>query len=169
MNICAHPECNEEGNFPAPKDTSNLREWQYFCQQHIKEFNRQWDGLEGMSQADIYAMEIGATWDRPTWKLGTSNHHKTTFDENFANADELFNFFKQRQTEDNPHRTVPADVKEACVILSLELPSNQDELKRKYIALMKKHHPDKNQGDEQAQDFAKKINVAYQILSEWII
>ena len=40
-----------------------------------------------------------------------------------------------------------------------------DEIKKKYRQLSRIHHPDKNPGDSSAEEFIKKLNRAYEILS----
>ena len=49
----------------------------------------------------------------------------------------------------------------------LEVPRNAEksEIKKQYRAMSRKYHPDKNPGDEAASDHYKKINRAYEVLS----
>lgn len=183
MNICAWPECKEEGTFVAPKNAHDIYDRQYFCQPHIKEFNKRWNGLEGMSSDDIFSMQTKSTWNRPTQRFGIHGISARAAQFEFKNADDLFTFFKQRQQEesikkqyvfeeplskDNAEIIIPADVAEACSIFSVELPIDTAKLKKKYLSLMKKHHPDFNQGNKKHEDHVKKINVSYQIIQDYI-
>lgn len=173
---CAQRGCTEEGSFPAPRDPRDLKSRQYFCKEHIKEFNKRWNGLEGFSTNEIYTMQdyVG-TWDKPTWKMGLNSQSDTSARFQFDTADDLFNFFNARRTEsaktgasDERDMTLPPDVHEACAIFSIEPPFNNQKLKRTYLNLVKKHHPDVNQNSEEAEATLKKINVAYQILSDYL-
>lgn len=180
MVHCAWPECTEEGSFPAPRNPRDLSQRQYFCAPHIKEFNKKWDGLKGFSENEIYGMQDGtATWNRPTWNVGLKSGqygdaapNGARVKEGFADADDLYGFFKTRLArelngESLPStRHLPADVKEACVIFSIEGPLAGDVLKKRYISLVKQHHPDVNKS-ENAPEHIKRINVAYRILSDY--
>lgn len=176
-NICAWPDCTNEADFPAPKNPQDLSQRQYFCALHIKEFNKSWNGLKGMSADDIMSMQIKSTWERPTWKMGTQGISARASKFEFQKADDLHQFFKKRKEQEslggnhshqnNADGTLPPDVKESCAIFSLEPPFSPSKLKKTYLSLVKKHHPDLNQGDKKAEDHAKKINVAYKILQDF--
>lgn len=174
-HTCAHPHCELEATFPAPRDPRNISERQYFCEAHIKEFNKKWNGLQGFSEDDIHAMEDKATYNRPTWKFGIHGASARGAQLNLESADDLFAFFKARRMEEiakgraqGSGPSLPPDVKESCAVLGVEPPLNGAALKKKYLSLMKKHHPDVNQGNPQAEEMVKKINVAYQILGDYI-
>lgn len=178
MHQCAWPNCPNEGTFPAPRNPRNLSERQYFCQEHIKEFNKRWNGLSGFSENEIYQMQDGtATWQRPTWGMGLNqgvNMAGATgarVEKAFANADDLFGFFKNRIAQEKAEnlpstRHLPADVKEACAIFSIEQPLVEEMLKKRYLSLVKQHHPDVNKSAD-APEHIKRINVAYRILVDY--
>lgn len=171
-NSCAWPNCPEEGTFSAPRNPRDLSQRQYFCQPHIKEFNKRWNGLSGFSENEIYTMQDGtATWNRPTWNMGLSQAATTArIERTFASADDLFGFFQNRVAQENtrqaasPH--LPPDVKEACSIFSIEQPLEEMLLKKRYLSLVKQHHPDVNKSQD-APEHIKRINVAYRILTDF--
>ena len=43
--ICDHPDCEEAGTCRAPKDRS-LRDYYWFCQKHVAQYNKNWDFLK---------------------------------------------------------------------------------------------------------------------------
>lgn len=167
-HICAWPDCTTEGTFRAPKNPRDLNEKQYFCQAHIKEFNKRWNGLDGFSMDELFQMQSGgATWQRPTRSMGLNAAAEKAQAAPFANAKDLFDFF-QNQTPAHraapPVIILPADVKEACVVFNIDAPLPAEPLKKAYLALVKQHHPDVNKSAN-AEDFIKRINVAYKVLS----
>jgi hypothetical protein len=172
---CTHSGCKEEGTFPAPRDPRNIGERQYFCAQHIKEFNKKWNGLDGFNEDEIFSMRQTTTWDRPTWKAGVNGDSPAGKKLHFKTTQELYNFFKMRHQQQHVKssqqntKIIPPDVHEACVIFSLDTPViSLDKLKHRYFALVKQHHPDVNHGSKTAEDMVKRINVAYHILQDYV-
>ena len=51
-------------------------------------------------------------------------------------------------------------------ILDLKRDASKAEIKKKYRELSRKYHPDKNHGDQDSGEFYKKINRAYEVLSD---
>lgn len=51
-------------------------------------------------------------------------------------------------------------------ILGISKSANQEDIKNAYRKLAMKHHPDRNQGNKEAEDRFKKINEAYATLSD---
>lgn len=172
-HICAWPECSEDASFPAPRDPRNLSARQYFCQAHIKEFNKRWNGLEGFSPDEMFRMQNGgAAWDKPTRPMGLNGFGEAEPRTSpFSSAQDLFEFFQTRTAQEGvaaPRSlNLPPDVKEACVIFNIEAPLEESALKKHYLALVKQHHPDVNKS-EHAEDHIKRINVAYKILTAYV-
>ena len=50
-------------------------------------------------------------------------------------------------------------------LLEIQPNSSKQEIKKAYRRLSMKYHPDKNPGDEEAADYYKMINRAYEVLS----
>ena len=51
-------------------------------------------------------------------------------------------------------------------VLGVSKDATQDEIKRAFRQLAKKHHPDANPGDKDAEARFKEINEAYEVLSD---
>jgi curved DNA-binding protein len=58
------------------------------------------------------------------------------------------------------------DYKDYYKIIGVERTAGADEIKKAYRKLAMKYHPDRNQGNKQAEDQFKEINEAYEVLSD---
>jgi len=57
-------------------------------------------------------------------------------------------------------------VEDLYQILGVPRDASQTDIKKAYRKLAMKHHPDNNKGDEEAETTFKKINAAYEVLSD---
>ena len=69
--------CYETGKYKAPKSRSNLKNYYYFCLDHVKEYNKSWDFYKGLSVDEMeLSLRKDIVWDRPSWPLnGRSKLH----------------------------------------------------------------------------------------------
>src|SRR5512136_660317 len=58
------------------------------------------------------------------------------------------------------------DYKDYYQVLGLKKGASPEEIKRAYRKLAVKYHPDKNQGNKEAEEKFKEINEAYAVLSD---
>ena len=82
FHICMAEGCFDRGTYPAPKNRQELRSHIWFCLNHIRMFNSQWnyyDGLEG----EALELEIrrATTWERPSWKFATGQPGEDYFED----------------------------------------------------------------------------------------
>ncbi|MEZ5648145.1 MAG: J domain-containing protein [Alphaproteobacteria bacterium] len=125
-----------------------------------------------MTTAEIEAqIRHDTTWRRPRWDF--KNKQRTI---NPKLVDE-FGFF---DFADNPEEEAEAKARfqektatddvwdtaalKALKVLGLKPPVTRDFLKQHYKALVKRHHPDANGGDREAEEQLKAINQAYGFL-----
>jgi hypothetical protein len=132
--VCNNPDCNELGIYPAPKSRNNLKEYFYFCIEHVRDFNKSWNYFAGLNEEEL-EVEIrkAVTWDRPSWKFGTN-----TINQNFEKA---FKFFDEKKNRDRNH-VICKKLDNSFKILELSPDSSLKEVKTKYKLLAKKWHPD---------------------------
>ena len=99
-NICEWENCKENGNFKAPLEKDNSKNYQWLCEEHIKHFNKNWNYFEGMSQKEIENfLKSDLTWHRPTQKFGSSDNF---FNILWNNAlSDKFNLFKEDKIYNN--------------------------------------------------------------------
>ena len=133
----------------------------------MREYNRSWDSYRGMSQAEIEAdLRRDTVWQRPTWPLG-GKRQRTSDDIEIEDPFEIFGEGPapgSRPGADARMRDIPPEEREALAILDLPPEVTLEELKARYKVLVKRHHPDANGGDKQAEERLKAINRAYSTL-----
>ena len=160
-NICGWSNCKESGDFKAPLEKDNSKNYRWLCKEHIKLFNKKWDYFNGMCQNEIENfLKSDLTWHRPTQKFGSSDNF---FNILWNNAlSDKFNFFKQEKIINNlKNKKLNEKDKDAFKIMELELNANWPTIQKKFKTLVKKFHPDRNSGNKQFEDKLKKVTLAY--------
>ena len=160
-NICEWENCKEIGDFKAPIEKDNSKNYRWLCEEHIKLFNKSWNYFEGMNQNEIENfIKSDITWHRPTQKFGSSDNFFNILWNNALN--DKFNFFKQENDINNLNGTKLYEKdKDALRIMELELNASWPIIQKRFKTLVKKFHPDKNAGNKQFEDKLKKITLAY--------
>jgi len=158
--LCDIPGCALEGDYRAPKSRTNLRDYHWFCLDHVRAYNASWDYYKGMSPAQIEAhMRSDTGWQRPTWPLGRLGGGGIEDELIQGGLDMLHGAAGRRRGPPAP--PVPAELRQPLDALGLAWPVSLDDLKSRYKALAKRHHPDANGGDRGAEERLKTINLAY--------
>ena len=167
---CAWANCSAEGKFRAPKNRS-LTEYQDFCLKHIRAYNARWNFHAGLAVDEMESeIRSSITWDRPTWKIGGTipppyKYRKKILDPLGLGAGTDFDASsKKRAHEPWLYRGYTAAENIALKTLDLAAPVTVESLRRRYMALVKQHHPDTNGGSRDAERRMKIINGAYQTL-----
>ena len=165
---CDHPGCLEEGAYKAPKSRSQLRNYHYFCLQHVREYNKAWNYHKGLNEQQVEnSIRRSTTWDRPSWPFGTKHKMFESFVK--GNVTDNFDFFETDSFSRNngePNKKFNADQLDALDIMGLKPPIDIAKLKSQYKYLVKIHHPDRNGGDRKAEERLKLINEAYTTLKQ---
>lgn len=170
-HTCAWPECLEEGTFRAPMDVRDLSRYQYFCAKHIKEFNAKWDGLKGFSPDEIFTMQVGgATWNRPTWKMGVESASWTKNPTPGENTQDFYKLFGEgaRPKTQATAQVLPPEAQSALLVIDVPVPFSQLVLKNRYRQLVKANHPDTSRHKKKAEEALKQINEAYAVLKKYV-
>ncbi|MGO9817183.1 MAG: DnaJ domain-containing protein [Acidocella sp.] len=160
---CDSPGFALNGDYRAPKSRGNLREFHWFCLEHVRAYNASWDYYKGMSPGEIEAeLRADTSWQRPSWPLGQNGAASRQQE---ALEAELRNFaFGAERPHQAPRPNIPAELRDALEIFGLVWPVTLETVKAKYKTLAKQHHPDANQGSKQAEERLKNINLAYATL-----
>lgn len=120
-----------------------------------------------MSAAQIEAqLRADVSWDRPSWKVGHVGGAAFS-EEDMLDPLDLLN--ASRAERARRHRRArepktPEPLREPLSTMGLNWPVSFDEVKARYKSLARQHHPDINDGDRNAEERLKVINVAYSAL-----
>ena len=93
---CEWKNCHKKGEYKAPSSREKLREFKWFCLEHVKIYNKGWDYFKGRTSDEIYSeISNDARWHRPTWEKIKKNNFYDTHNlyldnKNDANNDSLF-------------------------------------------------------------------------------
>ena len=170
--ICEHPECNEPGKYRAPKHPDNLEEFRWFCLDHVREYNKRWNYYEGASAEDLeQEIRRSTTWDRPTWPLGAAAAFRKFVAGEYRDPFGALNGDEDMEAASGTAPPRPGSETaegKAFAIMGLAPPMTKLELKARYKQLVKKHHPDANGGDKDAEERLKIINDAYTTLKKFL-
>ncbi len=170
---CEFAGCAGFGDHPAPKTKHNVGgnnstdKYYYFCLNHVREYNKNWDYFKGMSENEIYSWQKQASLGhRPTWKhqidpnaaeAVISHRLDAMFsNEGFSTETVGVNDFSDMLLSDRDRK--------ALELFELKHPATKDVIKKQYKKLVKSYHPDVNRGSKQAEEHFKKITEAYEYL-----
>lgn len=156
---CDQQGCPHAGEYRAPRSRHELHNYYWFCLEHVRAYNASWDYYAGLSADEIEGMvRQDVTWQRPTWPLGARTSGRD------YRVRDPFGFFMDDEAEAQPKRRPETAEDEAIRILGLAWPITLVQLKARYKELVKRHHPDANGGDKQAEERFKVISQAYKTL-----
>lgn len=159
---CERPGCAGEGLYRAPKSNRQLRDYHWFCLDHVREYNKSWNFCAGMSEAEIEAMvRRDTTWERDTRPMSAWVEHE----ERLRRAAGEFSGYGYTQEPPKQNAREP-DTPEAAALrlLGLTPPVDYAAIRARYIELVKQNHPDANGGDKAAEERLKAINQALAVL-----
>lgn len=177
IQVCEWPGCLEHGEYKAPKSRDLLREYRWFCMEHIRAYNKRWNYFEGMSEEEVEAdLRRDTVWQRPSWPLGDREEGDIkgpkpgmgTFGIDPDYFVDSFGLFDEKESA-NGAQDVDAPTRKALAIFGLAMPITAEMLKGKYKELVKKHHPDTNGGTKEAEEKFKEILDAYETLRHFLV
>ena len=160
-NICEWDNCKESGDYKAPIEKDNSKNYRWLCEDHIKLFNKSWNYFDGMHQNEIEDfLKSDLTWHRPTQKFGSPDNFFNILWNNALN--DKFNFFKDEKIINSLNaRKLNEKDKDAFRIMGLEFNAGWPIVQKKFKTLVKKFHPDRNAGNKEFENKLKKITLAY--------
>ena len=160
-NICDWNNCFEIGQYKAPIEKDNSKEYRLLCLNHVKEFNKNWNYFSGMSDSQIYEwLKSDMVWHKPTQSFSSSdNFFKVLWNNALKDEFDKANF-KSQLNNMNKFNFNGNDIK-AFGILGVSVGLKWSKIQEKFKKLVKKFHPDMNAGNKKYEDKLKVITLAY--------
>jgi DnaJ-like protein len=169
---CEWAGCKNEATNRAPKGRGREKDYWNFCINHVRQYNQNYNFFAGMKDDAVLAYQKDAlTGHRPTWKMGTGKRGKGRPD--IEGATDPLNMFHEfgghgRPGPDPDHkpeqRIIRNAERKALETLGLESGVAKIKVKMRFKELVKRHHPDANNGDSSSQDRLVEIIEAYKYL-----
>jgi hypothetical protein len=148
---CDWPDCDGAGLHRAPKSRDRLEDYHWFCLEHAREYNRAWDYFAGIEEREYDSLvRSAATWERPTWPLGSRGGDRTAWP-HWAAREAVRGFADAPDPGirglDRPERlAIRARLgrQERQALATLELPetASLQDIKKRFKQLVKRYHPD---------------------------
>ena len=159
--ICDWNNCFEIGEYRAPIEKDNSKNFRLLCLKHVKEFNKNWNYFSGMNDEEVINfLKSDITWHKPTQGFSSSDNFFKVLWNNVLNEgfDDLK--FKKHLNNDRNLKFNNNDIK-AFAVLGISVGLKWDKIQQKFKKLVKKFHPDINSGDKKYEEKLKVITLAY--------
>jgi hypothetical protein len=175
---CDWPGCAEAATHRAPKGRLRENEYWRFCLAHVRDYNQSYNFFAGMSDEAVAQYQKEAlTGHRPTWKIGMNSpiggrgkRRMAGVEEITADANDPFGIFGELgararfEARTPEQRMVRNAERKALDTLGLDMHASAKDIKMRFKALVKRHHPDANGGDRSSEDKLRDIIQAYNYL-----
>ncbi len=172
QQCCDHPECDLPAGYRAPRGRDNLRSYYWFCLEHVRQYNANWDYYRGMTPGQIEShLRADVSWQRPSWKMGSSTSDSSkksfTIDDLHDPLDILRGRKGRTDHKAETRKAAPESLRQPLAQLNLDWPTTIEVVKTRYRVLARRYHPDTNQDDPKAEERFKVIGTAYTALKEY--
>lgn len=179
VRTCDKSDCKEKAEVRAPKSPSQLTEYFWFCPTHAREHNKSWNFFENMSDKESKAFREAQRYgDRPTWQMAKNARAAAAArigEGGKATIEDSIGIFAQ-----DPNNTSSQDMEGvfregrrltklqvgAFKTMNLQANAKTSDIRKRYAELVKRFHPDVNEGDRGAEEQLQEVIKAHQILKK---
>ena len=155
-----------------------MNKFLWLCTEHAREHNKNWNFFEGKTDAQAAAMRNAARYgDRPTWKMSKNGRAAAAAKagmEGFAEIDDAVGGATRMEDSSS---TADGDVYregrrltrlqlQAFRTMNLRANASNSDVRKRYAELVKRFHPDSNEGDRSAEEQLQEVIKAHQILKK---
>jgi hypothetical protein len=170
QTICQFPGCSQAGDFLAPKGRFQEGQYFYFCLDHVREYNGNYNYFTGMSPEAIERFRRDdLVGHRPTWAVGTLGGAKGICGEQggFYRANSRGGIYRTKFRGyccERVEQRYGVAALRALDQLGLDDSVDMAVIRARYKDLVKRLHPDVNAGDRSNEDRLREIIRAYNYL-----
>jgi hypothetical protein len=168
---CAHPGCDEPGEFRAPppggRAADQPPEWRWLCLDHVRAFNTGYNFFSGMSTDEIEAAQRPmAGWERETRAFAHSGADRPPRWAEFADPLDAIGARFRRATPQQraDGKPLSGENRRDLDTLGLSTDADRKALRQRYTELVRRFHPDHNGGDRGHELELGRVIEAYQRL-----
>ena len=171
---CEAAGCREPGEFRAPGSRAPTfdgpGDWRWYCLEHVREFNAEYDWFEGMTADEILAAQSPVAG----WRADTRAFRADAGVDGvprWADFDDPLDAIGARASEIRRRaagrrefaRFTPTE-RDALSVMGLGPRTDRHELRKRYSLLVRRYHPDRNGGDRGHEAVLQRVVEAYQLL-----
>ena len=169
---CDSPGCGEPGEFRAPGSRApgfdGPGDWRWFCLEHVRAFNADYDWFEGMTPDEILAAQSPvAGWARETRAFrpdGGGVPRWADFDDPLDAIGARAADIRKRAAGWRDFARFTPKERDALGVMGLGPQTDRHELRKRYSTLVRRYHPDRNGGDRSHEAVLQRVVEAYQLL-----
>ena len=167
------------GPLPGPEGRGLEGQYHRYCLDHVREYNKGYNYFSGLPDDDVVAQQkADATGNRPTWFVGVNAASKSRkgrggrkggYAHRFESEDPFGLFGEGAPGGDvpgKPRRPVKRLERKALRQLNLEDDATKTDIKARFKELVKRLHPDHNEGDRSSEDKLREVIQAYNYLRQ---
>jgi len=179
---CDWEGCNEPGLHPAPKGRGLEGQYHRYCLEHVREYNKGYNYFSGLPDEEVVEQQKSdATGNRPTWFVGVNSWARNRtkkgsppprsgFAHRFS-AEDPFGVFGEgapggAKPGAAPRRPLKRLERKCMRHLNLDENATKAEIKARFKELVKRLHPDHNNGDRSSEDKLREVIQAYNYLKQ---
>ena len=143
-------------------------DWRWFCLDHVREFNSGYDWFEGMTADEILAAQSPvAGWASETraFRANAAGVPRwADFDDPLDAIGARASDIRARAAGLRQASRFTAREHEALAAMGLGPDADLHGLRKRYSALVRRYHPDRNGGDRSHEGRLQRVVEAYQLL-----
>lgn len=164
---CDWPDCPRPGRHKAPMGRGHEGKFYNYCTEHVQEYNKSYNYFQGMKDDEMQEFQKNARLgERPTWKLGqNATPNASSVRRRGAQLrDDPFGLAAKAAKAPGRHpsgRALRSTELKALQALGLDDTATPEQVKTQYKTLVKRLHPDANNGSRANEDTLKAVIQAY--------
>ncbi|NNL90082.1 MAG: J domain-containing protein [Marinicaulis sp.] len=172
---CEWDGCDSQAACSLPKSPREPRIRVWYCLSHAREHNKGWNYFDGMSEQEAKAArEANIYGDRPTWSMGKNDRARTAANARGpADMEDAHGVLGAEAKSHQDPRGQYRDGKKltklqinAFETLALPASAKAMDIRRRYAELVRRFHPDSNDGDRSAEEQLNEVVKAHSILKK---